>query len=86
MQLTCGASHSSSFVTVCCGVVVLHSGQAVLVDVRLGGKYEASHAAASLSLPLYLPIQNWDLASIIRRAGWWWRGGTAAAVLAALYI
>lgn len=45
------------------------SGQAVLVDVRLGGKYEASHAAASVSLPLYLPIQNWDVASVIRRAG-----------------
>ena len=45
------------------------SGQAILLDVRLGSKYEASHAAGSLSAPLYLPIQKWDVASIIRRAG-----------------
>lgn len=45
------------------------SGSAILLDVRLGNKYEASHAAGSLSTPLYLPIQEWDLASVIRRAG-----------------
>eukprot|EP00878_Enallax_costatus_P019678 GHUV01020763.1.p1 GENE.GHUV01020763.1~~GHUV01020763.1.p1 ORF type:complete len:190 (+),score=53.23 GHUV01020763.1:371-940(+) len=45
------------------------SGGAVLVDVRLGNKYESAHAAGSLSIPLYNPIQNWDLASTIRRAG-----------------
>lgn len=50
-------------------LLVLYSGQAILVDVRLGNKYEASHAAGSLSTPLYLPIQKWDIASIIRRAG-----------------
>jgi hypothetical protein len=56
------------------------SGQAILLDVRLGNKYEASHAAASLSTPLYLPIQNWDLASNIRRAGFAFFGiyGTGA--------
>lgn len=41
----------------------------MLVDVRLGNKYEASHAAGSLSIPLYLPIQAWDLPSVIRRLG-----------------
>jgi rhodanese-related sulfurtransferase len=45
------------------------SGGAVLVDVRLGNKYDSSHAAGALSIPLYNPIQNWDLPSIIRRAG-----------------
>jgi hypothetical protein len=54
----------------------------VLVDVRLASKYEAGHADASLSCPLYQPIQKWDLASNIRRAahaffglmgtGAWW--------------
>lgn len=52
-----------AIVPLCC------SGQALLLDVRLGSKYESSHAAASLSAPLYLPIQKWDVASIIRRAG-----------------
>jgi hypothetical protein len=45
------------------------SGGAVLVDVRLVNKYEAGHAAGSFSIPLYNPIQSWDLPSIIRRAG-----------------
>jgi hypothetical protein len=45
------------------------SGGAVLLDVRLVNKYDASHAAGSLSAPLYNPIQKWDLPSIIRRAG-----------------
>lgn len=56
----------------CCVVLcraVSCSGQAVLLDVRLNNKYEASHAEGSLSGPLYLPIQKWDAASIIRRAG-----------------
>lgn len=41
----------------------------MLLDVRLGSKYENGHAAGSLSAPLYLPIQAWDVPSIIRRAG-----------------
>ncbi|WIA35407.1 hypothetical protein OEZ86_003852 [Tetradesmus obliquus] len=45
------------------------SGSAVLLDVRLGNKYEASHAAISVSTPLYNPIQKWDLPSTLRRAG-----------------
>jgi len=45
------------------------SGGAVLVDVRLFNKYEAGHAAGSFSIPLYNPIQSWDLPAIIRRAG-----------------
>jgi hypothetical protein len=45
------------------------SGRAILLDVRLGSKYEAGHAEGSLSTPLYLPIQKWDVASSIRRAG-----------------
>ncbi|KAF8060582.1 rhodanese-like domain-containing protein 14 [Scenedesmus sp. PABB004] len=44
-------------------------GGAVLLDVRLAGKYAAGHAAGAVSAPLYLPIQAWDLPSIIRRAG-----------------
>lgn len=61
---------------------MLYSGQAILLDVRLGNKYEASHAAGSLSTPLYLPIQNWDIASIIRRAGFAFFGiyGTGTAI------
>ncbi|KAI8477262.1 MAG: Rhodanese-like domain-containing protein [Monoraphidium minutum] len=42
---------------------------AVLVDVRLGLKYEAGHPEGAASVPLYLPIQSWDPASIIRRLG-----------------
>lgn len=42
---------------------------AVLVDVRLANKYENDHAAKSISVPLYQPIQNWDPISNIRRAG-----------------
>ncbi|GAX77226.1 hypothetical protein CEUSTIGMA_g4672.t1 [Chlamydomonas eustigma] len=42
---------------------------AVLVDVRLEQKYSAGHAAGSLSVPLYRPIQGWDLPSTIRRIG-----------------
>eukprot|EP00879_Flechtneria_rotunda_P029887 GHRR01032351.1.p1 GENE.GHRR01032351.1~~GHRR01032351.1.p1 ORF type:complete len:220 (+),score=37.83 GHRR01032351.1:346-1005(+) len=45
------------------------SGGAVLVDVRLGNKYEALHAQGSLSIPLYNPIQDWELPSVIRRLG-----------------
>jgi hypothetical protein len=45
------------------------SAKAVLLDVRLASKYESGHAEGSLSGPLYLPIQKWDAASIIRRAG-----------------
>lgn len=45
------------------------SGGAALVDVRLVNKYESSHAAGALSIPLYNPIQSWDLPSTIRRAG-----------------
>jgi hypothetical protein len=57
-----------------------HSGGAVLLDVRLINKYEASHAAGSLSTPLYNPIQKWDLPSILRRAGFAFFGiyGTGA--------
>jgi hypothetical protein len=57
----------------------------VLLDVRLINKYEASHAAGSLSAPLYNPIQKWDLPSIIRRSGFAFFGiyGTGARGVAA---
>jgi hypothetical protein len=41
----------------------------VLADVRLPGKYAECHADGAVSLPLYIPIQRWDLPSIIRRVG-----------------
>jgi hypothetical protein len=61
-QLELRAIATVLFLSVC-------SGGAVLLDVRLGNKYEACHAAGSLSTPLYNPIQKWDLPSILRRAG-----------------
>lgn len=42
---------------------------AVLVDVRLGLKHEQSHAEGSKSLPLYIPIQGWGPAAVVRRIG-----------------
>ncbi|KAF5837089.1 hypothetical protein DUNSADRAFT_4870, partial [Dunaliella salina] len=43
--------------------------QAVLIDVRLPAKFDEIRAKSSMNVPLYIPIQNWDAASIIRRAG-----------------
>lgn len=42
---------------------------AVLVDVRLADKYDKGHPQGAVNVPLYKPIQNWDIASNIRRAG-----------------
>jgi hypothetical protein len=41
----------------------------VLLDVRLGQKFDRGHAAGARSLPLYIPIQGWAPAAVIRRAG-----------------
>mmetsp|Transcript_3669 Transcript_3669/g.8469 ORF Transcript_3669/g.8469 Transcript_3669/m.8469 type:complete len:268 (+) Transcript_3669:1872-2675(+) len=43
--------------------------QAVLIDVRLPAKYDEIRAKSSINVPLFIPIQKWDAASIIRRAG-----------------
>uniref|UniRef100_A0A7S0RVU8 Rhodanese domain-containing protein n=1 Tax=Chlamydomonas leiostraca TaxID=1034604 RepID=A0A7S0RVU8_9CHLO len=45
------------------------AGRSVLLDVRLPAKYEEWHGPKAVNVPLYLPIQKWDLPSIIRRAG-----------------
>lgn len=42
---------------------------AALVDVRLGMKYDKGHPEGAKSLPLYIPIQGWSPAAIIRRVG-----------------
>ncbi|EFJ41288.1 hypothetical protein VOLCADRAFT_107756 [Volvox carteri f. nagariensis] len=42
---------------------------AVILDVRLADSYGRRAAAPSTNVPLYQPIAGWDLASIIRRAG-----------------
>ncbi|GLI63265.1 hypothetical protein VaNZ11_006169 [Volvox africanus] len=42
---------------------------AVILDVRLADSYARRAAAPSVNVPLYQPIADWDLASIIRRAG-----------------
>jgi hypothetical protein len=42
---------------------------AVLVDVRLARKYEDAHPAGARSVPLYIPIQGWSPAAVIRRVG-----------------
>ncbi len=41
----------------------------VLVDVRLPAKFEEQHPAGAKGVPLYLPIQKWDVASTLRRVG-----------------
>jgi hypothetical protein len=41
--------------------------RAVVVDVRLAEKHEKGHAESSVSVPLYRPIQGWDVPSVLRR-------------------
>lgn len=43
--------------------------KAVLLDVRLAGKYQELHPARGRSVPLYRSIVGWDPASTLRRAG-----------------
>lgn len=45
------------------------NGRAVLLDVRMERKYNQGHPVNALNVPLYNPIQKWDIPSIIRRAG-----------------
>uniref|UniRef100_A0A061R0P2 Rhodanese-like domain-containing protein chloroplastic-like n=1 Tax=Tetraselmis sp. GSL018 TaxID=582737 RepID=A0A061R0P2_9CHLO len=42
---------------------------AVIVDVRLARKAELGKPSNSLNIPLYQPIQGWDIPSTIRRIG-----------------
>ena len=41
--------------------------RAALLDVRLAQRYADLHAERSVSVPLYRPIQDWDLPSNLRR-------------------
>eukprot|EP00798_Chlamydomonas_sp_ICE-L_P010073 gene10073-7970_t len=43
--------------------------RAVLIDVRLPAKYDEVHADNSVNVPLFIPIQKWDIPSNLRRAG-----------------
>ena len=43
--------------------------RAVLLDVRLESAFARRALQGSINVPLYLPIQKWDLPSNIRRAG-----------------
>ena len=37
------------------------------MDVRLEDRYNESNGAGSVSVPLYRPIQGWDVPSTLRR-------------------
>lgn len=41
----------------------------ILLDVRLASKFDDSHPAKAVNVPLYTPIQDWDFMSNVRRAG-----------------
>ncbi len=41
----------------------------ILLDVRMERKYTQGHPVNAVNVPLYIPIQKWDIPSIIRRAG-----------------
>ena len=48
--------------------------KAVLLDVRFLDKHIESHPAKSRPVPLYRPIEGWNAASILRRAGFFFFG------------
>ena len=39
------------------------------MDVRLQERYDDAHGKGSISVPLYRPIQGWDVPSTLRRIG-----------------